>query len=190
MTQRILLGLLALLPGLAVAQPAKPARATAATYFQQQVNYSIDVALDDKAHQLTGREELTYTNNSPAALSFIWFHLWPNAYRDNTTAFAKQQLRNGKRKFEFAKAADRGFIDGLDFKVNGQAAKLEFDPKNPDIAKLVLPQRLAPGASATISTPFRVKLPASFSRLGHVGQSYQITQWYPKPAVYDRRGWH
>ena len=55
MTQRILFGLLALLPGLAVAQPAKPARATAATYFQQQVNYSIDVALDDKSHQLTGR---------------------------------------------------------------------------------------------------------------------------------------
>ncbi|WP_152560093.1 M1 family metallopeptidase [Hymenobacter sp. IS2118] len=193
MTKRILLGLLALLPGLALAQPAKPAkpvRPSSAPYFQQEVNYAIDVTLDDKTHQLTGREELTYVNNSPTALAFIWFHLWPNAYRDNTTAFAKQQLRNGERKFQFAKPEDRGFIDGLDFKVNGQAAKLEFDPLNPDIAKLVLPARLAPGASATISTPFRVKLPASFSRLGHVGQSYQITQWYPKPAVYDRRGWH
>ncbi|SFP76142.1 M1 family metallopeptidase [Hymenobacter arizonensis] len=205
MNTRTLLGLLALLPGLALAQPtkkaksarpaktsrpARPPRPSSAPYFQQEVNYSIDVTLDDKAHELTGREELTYVNNSPAALSFIWFHLWPNAYKDNTTAFAKQQLRNGDRKFQFAKAADRGFIDGLDFKVNGQAAKLEFDPLNPDIAKLVLPQKLAPGATATISTPFRVKLPASFSRLGHVGQSYQITQWYPKPAVYDRRGWH
>ncbi|HEX8505639.1 MAG TPA: M1 family metallopeptidase [Hymenobacter sp.] len=191
MKKPTLLGLLALLPGLAaVAQPAKPARPTAAAYFQQEVNYSIDVALDDKTHQLTGREELTYTNHAPTALSFIWFHLWPNAYRDNSTAFARQQLRNGKRAFQFAKAADRGYIDGLDFKVNGQAAKLEFDPKNPDIAKLVLPQRLAPEASVTISTPFRVKIPASFSRFGHVGQSYQITQWYPKPAVYDRRGWH
>ncbi|MCC3152234.1 M1 family metallopeptidase [Hymenobacter sp. BT770] len=193
MQNRILFGLLALLPGLALAQPAKPAktpRISSAPYFQQEVNYSIDVTLDDKTHQLTGREELTYINNSPATLSFIWFHLWPNAYRDNSTAFAKQQLRNGKRKFQFAKAADRGFIDGLDFKVNGQPAKLELDPKNPDMAKLVLPQRLAAGASATISTPFRVKIPASFSRFGHVGQSYQITQWYPKPAVYDRRGWH
>ncbi|MBC8083747.1 MAG: M1 family metallopeptidase, partial [Hymenobacter sp.] len=187
---RIFLILLSSLPALSRAQPAKPARPTPAVYFQQEVNYSIDVTLDDKTHQLTGREELTYVNNSPAALAFIWFHLWPNAYRDNTTAFARQQLRNGDRKFQFAKAADWGFIDGLDFKVNGQAAKLEVDPQNPDIAKLVLPQRLAAGASATISTPFRVQLPASFSRLGHVGQSYQLTQWYPKPAVYDRRGWH
>jgi len=190
MQNRFFIGLLALLPGLALGQPAKPVRPSAAPYFQQEVAYSLDVALDDRAHQLTGREELTYTNNAPTALSFIWFHLWPNAYRDNTTAFARQQLRNGKRRFQFAKAADRGFIDGLDFKVNGQPAKLEFDPENADIAKLVLPQKLAPGASATISTPFRVKIPASFSRFGHVGQSYQITQWYPKPAVYDRRGWH
>ncbi|HEX8327547.1 MAG TPA: M1 family metallopeptidase [Hymenobacter sp.] len=190
MRQPLLCGLLALLPCLASAQATKPARATSAAYFQQEVNYSIDVTLDDKAHQLTGREELTYTNHAPTALTFIWFHLWPNAYRDNSTAFAKQQLRNGKRKFQFAKAADRGFIDGLDFKVNGQPAKLEFDPNNPDVAKLLLPQKLAPDASVTISTPFRVKIPASFSRLGHVGQSYQITQWYPKPAVYDRRGWH
>jgi hypothetical protein len=38
--------------------------------------------------------------------------------------------------------------------------------------------------------PFWLKIPASFSRLGHVGTSYQITQWYPKLAVYDRKGWH
>jgi hypothetical protein len=193
MTKRLLLGLLALLPGLALGQKPKPKPAApkaAGPYFQQEVNYSIDVALDDKAHTLAGREELTYTNHSPQALTFIWFHLWPNAYKDNSTAFARQQLRDGKRRFQFAPAGDRGFIDGLDFKVNGQAAKLEFDPQNADIAKLVLPQPLAPEASATISTPFRVKIPASFSRFGHVGQSYQVTQWYPKPAVLDRRGWH
>ncbi|MDU0371938.1 M1 family metallopeptidase [Hymenobacter endophyticus] len=158
--------------------------------WQQQVNYSIDVALDDRQHVLTGREELEYTNNSPQPLAFIWFHLWPNAYRDNSTAFARQQLRNGSRKFQFATASQRGFIDGLEFHVNGQAARLEYDASNPDMAKLVLPQALAPGAKATITTPFRVKIPDSFSRFGHVGQGYQITQWYPKPAVYDQKGWH
>ncbi|AII52849.1 M1 family metallopeptidase [Hymenobacter sp. APR13] len=180
---------LLLLPLCAAAQPSAPAR-SAAPYWQQQVSYSIDVTLDDKQHQLTGREELVYTNNSPDALPFIWFHLWPNAYRDDNTAFARQQLRNGSRKFHFATPEQRGYIDQLDFQVNGQPAKLELDPENPDMAKLLLPQRLAPGASATISTPFRVKIPDSFSRFGHVEQSYQITQWYPKPAVYDRRGWH
>ncbi|MBH8556671.1 M1 family metallopeptidase [Hymenobacter negativus] len=193
MTQRILVGLLALLPGLALAQrhtPKPTPPKAAGPYFQQEVNYSIDVALDDKTNFLTGREDLAYVNHSPQALAFIWFHLWPNAYKDNSTAFARQQLRDGKNRFQFAKAEDRGFIDGLDFKVNGQPAKLVFDPNNADIAKLVLPQPLAVGATASISTPFRVKIPASFSRFGHVGQSYQITQWYPKPAVLDRRGWH
>ncbi|GAA4375784.1 M1 family metallopeptidase [Hymenobacter koreensis] len=186
---KLLVGLtLVALPLAALAQTAP----TAATrpYFQQEVNYSIDVTLDDQQHVLTGREEMQYVNNSPDALPFIWVHLWPNAYRDNHTAFARQQRQLGKRKFEFASAQQRGYIDQLDFKVNGQPAKLEYDPKNPDMAKLVLPQPLAPGQRATISTPFRVKLPDSFSRLGHVDQSYQITQWYPKPAVYDRDGWH
>ena len=158
--------------------------------WQQQANYSIDVTLDDRQHQLTGREEILYTNNSPDALPYLWFHLWPNAYRDNTTAFARQQLRKGNRFFQFATPAQRGFIDGLEFQVNGQPARLDYDAANPDMAKLVLPQPLAPGASITITTPFRVKIPDSFSRFGHVNQSYQITQWYPKPAVYDRKGWH
>ena len=193
MKARLLFGLLAALPGMALAQKRTPKPAvpkSTGPYFQQEVNYSIDVKLDDRLHQLRGHEELTYTNNSPQALPFIWFHLWPNAYRDNHTAFGREQQRQGTRKFLFAKAADRGYIDSLTFRVNGQAAKLEFDPKNPDLAKLVLPQALAAGATATIATPFRVQLPASFSRMGHVGQSYQVSQWYPKPAVLDRRGWH
>lgn len=193
MINRTFIGLLALLPGLALGQkhPPKPTGPTfKGPYFQQEVSYSIDVRLDDKTHFLRGHEELAYTNRSPQALPFIWFHLWPNAYRDNRTAFGRQQQRQGNRRFLFAKPSERGFIDSLDFRVNGQAAQLEYDPENPDIAKLVLPQALAPGGTATIATPFRVKLPASFSRGGHVRQSYQITQWYPKPAVLDRRGWH
>ena len=176
---------LALLSLTALAQTSAPA-----AYWQQEVNYSIDVKLDDRQQLLTAQEELHYTNHSPDQLTFIWFHLWPNAYRDNTTAFAKQQLRNGSTKFQFAKPEQRGYIDQLDFKVNGQTARLEYDPLNPDIAKLILPQPLAPGAQVTITTPFQVKIPDSFSRFGHVEQSYQISQWYPKPAVYDRKGWH
>ena len=47
-----------------------------------------------------------------------------------------------------------------------------------------------PGETITIETPFFVKLPKVFSRLGHSGKHYEITQWYPKPAVYDKDGWH
>lgn len=181
MKKFLVLGPLLAGPLLALAQSAS---------WQQQVNYSIDVTLDDRQHTLSGREELVYTNNSPDVLPYLWFHLWPNAYRDNNTAFARQQLRNGSRKFQFARPEQRGFIDGLDFQVNGQPARLEYDASSPDMAKLILAQPLAPGTSVTITTPFKVKIPDSFSRFGHVGQGYQITQWYPKPAVYDQKGWH
>jgi hypothetical protein len=49
---------------------------------------------------------------------------------------------------------------------------------------------LPPSQQITITTPFHVKLPFNFSRGGYNKQSYQITQWYPKPAVYDHKGWH
>src|SRR5919112_1844977 len=71
-------------------------------YFQQEVNYTISVTLDDQAHALTATEEIEYINNSPDQLTFIWFHLWPNAYKNNTTAFAKQQALNKETQFHFA----------------------------------------------------------------------------------------
>lgn len=159
-------------------------------YFQQETHFRIQVSLDDRAHVLRGQLDLTYVNHAPEALPFIWFHLWPNAYRDQTTAFARQQTRAVGTDFYFAKDSQLGYIDSLDFFVDGRPARLEYDPKNPDIARLWLPKPLLSGDSIRIQTPFFVKIPDSFSRLGHIDQSYQITQWYPKPAVYDDAGWH
>jgi hypothetical protein len=159
-------------------------------YWQQEVNYDINVKLDDKTHTLHAYEEIEYTNNSSDKLDFIWFHLWPNAYKNNKTAFAKQQIANGSSRFHFSEDTKRGYIDSLNFKVNNEVLKWEFHPKHEDIAKVYLNDPLAAGEKIVISTPFKVKLPDSFSRLGHVGKQYQITQWYPKPAVYDKEGWH
>ena len=79
----------------------------------------------------------------------------------------------------------------MDFKVNGTNVRWEYDPKNIDICILHLVSPLKSGERLTVSTPFKVKLPSGeISRLGHIGQSYQITQWYPKPAVYDKNGWN
>ncbi|MFB9865110.1 M1 family metallopeptidase [Rufibacter immobilis] len=178
---RFLLALMFLLPSAVFAQQG---------YWQQEVHYSMDVTLDDRSHTLSATQQIEYVNHSPQALPFLYFHLWPNAYQSRQTAFAKQQLANNEAEFHFAPQEAQGHITGLDFKVNGQPVKWELDPENPDIAKLTLNQPLPPGGRITISTPFRVKLPDSFSRLGHVGQSYQITQWYPKPAVFDQQGWH
>lgn len=160
-------------------------------YFQQRVDYKISVALDDKSNFLNGYEEIIYRNHSPDTLREIFFHLWPNAYKDRNTALCKQLVSQGNMNLYFAKPEQRGFIDSLDFKVNNKGVTVIYDSVNIDICKIVLNKPLLPNDTVLISTPFRVKIPdAKFSRLGHVGQSYMISQWYPKPAVYDRDGWH
>jgi hypothetical protein len=159
-------------------------------YWQQEVNYTIDVSLNDTAHTLDGFEKIEYINNSPDTLKFIWFHVWPNAYKNDKTAYTDQVLENGSTAFYFSDKEQKGYINRLDFKVNNITALIEDHLQHIDIIKIVLPTPLRPGQRITISTPFHVKLPYNFSRGGHDGQSYQATQWYPKPAVYDKNGWH
>ncbi|NDE04295.1 MAG: M1 family peptidase, partial [Flavobacteriia bacterium] len=160
-------------------------------YFQQDVSYQIDVKLDDKNHFLSGFETLNYKNNSPQSLDVIYMHVWPNAYKNKETALAQQLKRNEGDKIAKADAKDLGYIDSLDFKVNGVAVQWSYTPEHQDIVVLKLASPLKSGESIQISTPFKVKIPSgSLSRLGHIGQSYQITQWYPKPAVYDQNGWN
>ena len=160
-----------------------------AGYWQQQVDYTIDVSLNDKEHTLDGFAKIIYTNHSPDTLRFIWFHIWPNAYKNDRTAFSDQLLENGDTRFYFSEKEKKGYINRLAFEANGTVAATEDHPQHIDIIKVLLPAPLAPGDKAVITTPFHVKLPYNFSRGGHIGESYQITQWYPKPAVYDKDGW-
>lgn len=173
-------------------------------YFQQQVNHTIRVKLNDVNHTISGFETVEYTNHSPHVLKYIYFHIWPNAYKNNETQLAKQKLESGDLDFYFAPESERGFIDSLLFKVGNDTLKWEYhkekikkdDPKSKevefiDIVKVTLKRPLKPDSTVTITTPFFVKIPSGeFSRLGHIGQSYQITQWFPKPAVYDKNGWN
>jgi Peptidase family M1 domain len=163
---------------------------TQKAYFQQVVDYKIDVSLNEQDNSLDGFETISYTNNSPDTLSYIWFHLYPNAFKNDRTAFSEQMLKLGRTDFYFSNEEERGYINRLDFKVNGITAQLEDHPLYIDVARLILPEPLAPRHSIEITTPFHEKLPFNFSGEGRMGHDYQITQWYPKPAVYDNRGWH
>jgi len=158
--------------------------------FQQKVNYQINVILDDEKHTLAGDIQIDYQNNAPTVLNEIWMHLWPNAYKNINTAFAQQMVRTGNTEFYFSEPSDYGYLDNVNFKINGNSTTWDYDKDNPDIAKITLAQPLKSGEKLTIQTSFVLKIPESFSRLGHVDQSYQLTQWFPKPAVYDHKGWH
>lgn len=159
-------------------------------YFQQRVDFQINVTLNVQEKSLNAFETIEYTNNSPDTLHFIWFHLWPNAYKNDRTAFSEQMLQNGNTDFYFSDESKRGYINQLNFKVNETAAVLEDHPLYIDVAKLILPEPLAPGKTVTISGSFHEKLPYLFSRGGYKGDQFIISQWFPKPAVYDRKGWH
>ncbi len=159
-------------------------------YFQQEVNYQIAAALDDKKHILTGTIEMDYHNNAPEALDFIYILLQPNAYKSKNSAFAKQQLRNGSTRFYFAESSEMGSLTNLNFEIDGKKVEVEVDKTNPDIAKVKLNTPILSGKSVKIKTPFTYKIPVPFSRGGHAGQQYLMTQWYPRPAVYDATGWH
>lgn len=161
-------------------------------YFQQRVDYKIDVELFDEIRTLKGNLDLTYTNNSPHELNEIYMHLWPNAYRSRLTPLGKQVLENDNTRIP----KNEGYIDQLDFKVNGSPVSVEYKDKFEEIAVLKLNTPLKSGQSIQITTPFRVVVPdGSISRLGYTADmdgsiAYMITQWYPKPAVYDINGWH
>lgn len=158
-------------------------------YFQQKVDHTIQVTLDDKAHFLHGSMSMRYTNNSPDTLQYIYMHLYPNAYSVDNSAFSRQAVENGSTQHYLSPRSEWGYIDSLKFEQDGLPAKIAMTGEV-DIIRLMLPEVILPGQSTEISTPFRVKIPRTFSRLGHEGNSYQITQWFPKPAVYDREGWH
>lgn len=159
-------------------------------YFQQRADFNIRVTLDPESKSLDGFVKIIYKNNSRDTLSFIWMHLWPNAYKNEATAFGEQLLQNGRTDFYFSDDEKRGYINRLNFRVNEKEAQLSDHPLYIDVAKLLLPAPLAPGDSVLIETPFHEKLPYLWSRGGFSGDFFSITQWYPKPAVYDINGWH
>ncbi len=159
-------------------------------YWQQEVHYNIAVTLHDSDNTLTASERLLYINHSPDTLSGIWMHLWPNGYRNDKTALARERIQSHHTRFLKTAAEKRGWLDLNEVRVGAESLTWRTKGDSIDIAWFQLPKPLAPGDSVTINMRFLVKIPELTSRLGHIGQHYEITQWYPKPAVYDAGGWH
>jgi hypothetical protein len=160
------------------------------TYFQQRVSYDIKVNLDVKHHMLLGRENLTYINNSQNTLTYVWFHLYPNAYKDERSVFAREEEERGINDFFYTRESERGNIVLDTIRTENTALRWEYKDGDETEMKVFLPGGLAPGDSINFSMNFTVKIPRFLSRLGHDNLHYEMTQWYPKIAVYDNEGWH
>jgi len=82
-------------------------------YFQQKVNFKIDVTLNDKRHELSAFEKVEYINNSPDTLKFLYFHLWPNAYSGNNTDLAKQLFSSKGKERLFKDPELNGYMPDI-----------------------------------------------------------------------------
>jgi hypothetical protein len=158
--------------------------------WQQRVRYEIDVTLDPGPHRLAGHELLVYSNHSPDTLGAAWFHAYPNAFKNENSIFAKESAAAGEDRFHFSRPDERGRIDFQSFRCDG--LPVSWKTKLGDETEILaeLPRAIPPGDSARFDIDFEVRIPFVFSRLGHIGRHYEISQWYPKIAVYDDLGWH
>lgn len=159
-------------------------------YFQQALDYKITVTLDDKIHQIKGVVEMDYTNNSTDTLTEMYFHYWTNAYKDNSSAFAQESKLSADNCFIFANENERGGYKKVAIFQGVDSLKTKAYKGNPDIIYVKLARPIFPGTTSHFTLPITELIPKTFSRIGRSMNGYQMTQWYPKPAVYDREGWH
>lgn len=154
-------------------------------YWQQRADYQITATLDTTAQTVSGHVAITYTNNSPDTLRFVWLQLDQNLYEPGSkgSALFPQDSRWGVRGFQGGDV-----IHALT--VNGKPATSHVDDT---MMRVLLPSPLAPkGGKATIAMDFRFRVPEHGSdRMGRDGTLYEIAQWYPRMVVYDDvRGWN
>jgi hypothetical protein len=90
-------------------------------YWQQKADYSISATLNDNENTLEAFESFTYHNQSPDTLSFLWIHLWPNAFKNDKTAFSEQKLTNDETDFYFSEETKKDISTGLI--LNGKAVR-------------------------------------------------------------------
>ncbi|HLG04016.1 MAG TPA: M1 family metallopeptidase, partial [Bacteroidia bacterium] len=162
-------------------------------YWQQDTYYKIAAALDDKTDIITGNEELSYWNNSPDTLYFVYFHLYQNAFQPGsyTDDLHKNNAYN-VRYGQYEKQRKGTEISSLT--VDGQTIKSELDNT---ILKVWLPRPLIPGDAVKINISFSTYFDAGgsirrrmklYKTYGY--KHYDGVHWYPRIAVYDRKfGW-
>ena len=174
---------------LAALCPPLHAQTGDSAYFQQAVDFDIDVELDPATHSLAATGNFLYHNRSPRALDSLPVHLWANAYaRRDDSPLARQKRRMGDVALHFAPADDLGGYEDLRF-TGATLAATRY--ATPELAWLTLTEPVAAGDSVRVDFAYRLRVPKTFSRMGRdTSTGYQITQWYPKPARYTPSGWH
>ncbi|MDP6921502.1 MAG: M1 family metallopeptidase [Lutibacter sp.] len=170
-----------------------------AGYWQQQVDYTMEIYMDVHNYQYEGTQQLVYTNQSPEALDRVFYHLYYNAFQPGSEMDVRLQhipdpdgrmLREKTSAIAVLKPSETGFIkvetllqEGVpvDFHVEGTILEVQLN------------QAIQPGEKTVLSMTFKGQVPQLIRRAGRNspdGVALSMAQWYPKMAAYDHEGWH
>ncbi len=164
-------------------------------YWQQHVNYTMDVDMNVKNYQYTGSQTLVYTNNSPDTLHQVFYHLYFNAFQPGS----EMDVRSRTIRDADSRVADRisklqpdeiGFLKVTNLKQDGKKVDAQTVGT---ILQVPLAKPILPGASTTFTLDFNGQVPVQIRRSGRnnaEGVALSMTQWFPKLAEYDFEGWH
>jgi len=164
-------------------------------YWQQHVDYKMEIDMDVNTYQYKGKQELVYTNNSPDVLHNIYYHLYFNALQPGS----EMDVRSRTIEDPDGRVTDRisklkpneiGYIKVHALKQND--IDLKYDVAG-TILEVELAKPIKPGEKVTFNMVFDAQVPAQIRRSGRnnkEGVALSMTQWYPKLAEYDFQGWH
>jgi hypothetical protein len=168
--------------------------APGAKYWQNRADYKINVALDTAQHRITGSVIITYTNNSPDALSFLWLQTDQNIYREDSRGQAASVIEGGR-------FANTSFTQGYEIKEvtlikNGKAEKANYLVNDTRMQIKLKDTLRANGSKIQVKIDYAYTVPEyGTDRTGRLntkyGWIYDIAQWYPRMEVYDDvSGWN
>lgn len=162
-------------------------------YWQNKADYSIQCTLSPETHSVSGEVTITYTNNSPDNLSFVWLQMDQNIYRSDSRGSATTTQSGGRW-------ANAEFTNG--YQVNGikvVGEKESYVPEkvvNDTRMQVWLKEKLATGKKVSIHIQYQFAIPEyGTDRMGRVntknGWIYEVAQWFPRLCVYDDiQGWN
>ena len=177
------------------ANKGKSTSSSDSSYWQQAVDYTMDIDFDIDTYQYKGKQKLVYTNNSPDVLDKVFYHLYFNAFQPGSQMDVRSRTipdpdRRVRDRISKLKPNEIGYIKVNSLKQNGSTVSFETVGT---ILEVVLNSPIKPGESVTFEMDFDAQVPVQIRRSGRnskEGIALSMAQWYPKLAEYDFEGWH
>ena len=165
------------------------------SYWQQRVEYDMEIDVNVETNQFTGSQKLKYFNNSPDTLKMVFFHLMFNAFQPGSMMDVRSRTlpdpdRRVLDRIYNLNEDEIGYHDIQTLTQDGKKLKYEIEGT---IMTVWLRDAILPGESTQFDMTFDSQIPLQIRRSGrdnNEGIRYSMGQWFPKIAEYDHMGWH